>query len=81
MDCEKHDGDSEEFQIHPSRIAAQSDTRVKLTAPKSGRSVVVRINDRRPGLKGRDLDLSEAAAIKLGVHEEGVAAIDAPLAN
>ncbi len=51
-------------------------TRVKLTARSTGRSVVVRINDRGPWLKGRDLDLSEAAAISLGIHDKGVAAVE-----
>ena len=52
---------------------------VKLTAPTTGRSVVVRINDRGPWLKGRDFDLSEAAAIKLGIHESGVTAVETAL--
>jgi rare lipoprotein A (peptidoglycan hydrolase) len=54
-------------------------TRVKLTAPSTGRSVVVRINDRGPWLKGRDLDLSEAAAIELGIHDKGVATVEMAL--
>ena len=56
-------------------------TRVKLTAPSTGRSVVVRINDRGPWLEGRDLDLSEAAAIALGIHDKGVAAVEMALAK
>ena len=52
---------------------------VRLTAPSTGRSVVVRINDRGPWLKGRDFDLSEAAAAKLGIHQKGVAAVVATL--
>jgi rare lipoprotein A len=52
---------------------------VRLTAPSTGRSVVVRINDRGPWLKGRDFDLSEAAAKKLGIHEIGVAAVEMAL--
>ena len=52
---------------------------VKLTAPLTGRSVIVRINDRGPWLKGRDLDLSEAAAIKLGIHEKGIAPVEMAL--
>jgi rare lipoprotein A len=50
---------------------------VILTSPSTGRTVVVRINDRGPWLKGRDLDLSEAAAMKLGIHEQGVARLEA----
>ena len=52
-------------------------TLVVLTSPSTGRTVVVRINDRGPWLKGRDLDVSEAAAIKLGIHERGVARLEA----
>jgi len=52
---------------------------VKLTYPITGHSVVVRINDRGPWLKGRDFDLSEAAAAKLGMHEKGVAAVEMTL--
>lgn len=39
-------------------------TRVKVT--HKGRSVVVRINDRGPFIKGRAIDLSRAAARKIG---------------
>jgi rare lipoprotein A len=37
------------------------DTRVRVTNPDNGRSVVVRINDRGPYVDGRCLDLSRAA--------------------
>jgi len=52
---------------------------VKLTYPTTGRSVIVRINDRGPWLKGRDFDLSEAAATKLGMHEAGVVPVEMAL--
>jgi rare lipoprotein A len=52
---------------------------VRLTAPSTGRSVVVRINDRGPWLKGRDFDLSEAAARELGIHDKGVAKVEMAL--
>jgi rare lipoprotein A (peptidoglycan hydrolase) len=52
---------------------------VRLTAPMTGRSVIVRINDRGPWIDGRDFDLSEAAALKLGIHERGIAAVEAIL--
>lgn len=35
-------------------------------------SVVVRVNDRGPFIKGRDIDLSRAAAEKLGMIQKGV---------
>jgi rare lipoprotein A len=51
------------------------DTRVKVTHQKTGRSVVVRINDRGPYGKGRIIDLSPAAAKALGIVDEGVAPV------
>jgi rare lipoprotein A len=41
----------------------------------SGRSVVVRINDRGPFKRGRVIDLSQAAADELGVRDSGVARV------
>jgi len=52
---------------------------VRLTAKSTGKSVVVRINDRGPWIKGRDLDLSEAAAIVLGIHDRGLSALEVTL--
>jgi rare lipoprotein A len=72
------------FDLHKLTAASKTlpiGTLVILTSPGTGRTVVVRINDRGPWLKGRDLDLSEAAAIKLGIHEKGVAALEASLSN
>ena len=48
-------------------------TLLKVTNPKNGRSVLVRINDRGPYIEGRDLDLSKGAAIELGMMRKGVA--------
>lgn len=56
-------------------------SRVKLTAVSTGKSVIVRINDRGPWVKGRDFDISEAAAIALGIHDKGIAVIEATLAE
>ena len=41
-------------------------SKVRVTNQRNGRSVVVRINDRGPFIKGRVIDLSKAAAHKLG---------------
>lgn len=41
----------------------------------NGREVTVRINDRGPYAKGRILDLSEAAARKLGLIDRGYAPV------
>src|SRR4051812_6213946 len=45
-------------------------TRVRVTSERTGRSVVVRINDRGPFVRGRVIDLSFAAARSIGL--EGV---------
>lgn len=42
-------------------------TRVKVTNSRNGRSVVVRINDRGPHVKGREIDLSSGAAKAIGM--------------
>ena len=41
-------------------------TRVKVTNKRNGRSVVVRINDRGPFVRGRVIDLTTAAARAIG---------------
>lgn len=46
-------------------------TRLKVTNPRNGRSVVVRINDRGPFTGRRVLDLSKAAASRLGYIRKG----------
>ena len=47
-------------------------TRVRVTNLRNGKSVVVRINNRGPYIKGRIIDLSEAAAEQLGMIKAGV---------
>ncbi len=48
-------------------------TRVRVTHARNGRSVVVKINDRGPFIKGRIIDLSKAAAGVIGMHGQGIA--------
>ena len=48
-------------------------TMVRVTDEATGRSVVVRVNDREPPHGRRCIDLSEGAAFALGIHHEGVA--------
>ena len=50
-------------------------TLVRITAPATGRSVVVRITDRFGEHKGRALDISQAAAEVLGIQRAGVAKV------
>jgi rare lipoprotein A len=46
-------------------------TRVLVTNVHNGRSVQVRVNDRGPAIRGRIIDLSYAAAKRLGAVEDG----------
>lgn len=47
-------------------------TYVRVTDKKSGRVVVVRINDRLPASSGRMIDLSQKAARELNMIEKGM---------
>lgn len=46
-------------------------TKIEVTNPENGRSVVVRVNDRGPFVRGRVLDLSKAAAKEIGMISAG----------
>jgi len=50
-------------------------TRVKVTHVENNRSVIVRINDRGPFVKGRVVDLSLAAAEELQMVKAGIAQV------
>ncbi len=63
-------------RMNPSALTAAHrslpfGTRLKVTNKKNGKSVVVRINDRGPFIKGRMLDLSRGAASRLGFVKSG----------
>lgn len=47
-------------------------TKVLVTNVKTGKSVIVRINDRGPFIAGRHLDLSPRAAKKIGFYQAGL---------
>jgi rare lipoprotein A len=47
-------------------------TRVRVTRPDTGQSVVVTINDRGPFVRGRVIDLSKSAARQLRMLSMGV---------
>lgn len=49
---------------------------LRVTNPANGRSVVVRVNDRGPFHDDRVVDLSYAAAKKLGYHTQGTAMVE-----
>jgi len=50
-------------------------SRVRVTDRRSGRSVLVRIVDRGPHVRGRVIDVSRAAARKLGFLRRGTARV------
>jgi rare lipoprotein A len=50
-------------------------TRVRVVDLKTGNSLIVRINNRGPYVKGRIIDLSVAAAKKLGTYDRGIARV------
>lgn len=63
-------------RMNPSALTAAHrtlpfGTRLKVTNRNNGRSVVVRINDRGPFIRGRVLDLSRGAAGQLGFIKSG----------
>jgi rare lipoprotein A len=47
-------------------------TLLKITNLRNNKSVIVRINDRGPYIPGRNLDLSKASALALGMMHKGV---------
>jgi len=67
--------------FNPEALTAASATlplgsHVTVTNPDTGRSVVVRINDRGPFIPGRTLDLSHGAARQIGLTGKGVGRVE-----
>ena len=67
-------------RMDPSKMTAAHrglpfGSRVLVTNKANGRSAVVRINDRGPFIRGRIVDVSKAAAHKLGFVSAGHAAV------
>ena len=56
-------------------------TEVKVTNTKNGKSVVVRINDRGPTQAGRVIDLTSAAAVKIGIGKKAMAPVKLDVVN
>jgi len=56
-------------------------TKLKVTNLRNNRSLVVRVNDRGPFIQSRFLDLSMAAAKKLGFFGAGVAKVRAEVVS
>jgi rare lipoprotein A len=50
-------------------------SKVRVTDTRTGKSIVVKINDRGPFVKGRIIDLSRRAARELGMERRGLARV------
>lgn len=60
------------YKLTAAHLNLPFGTYVKVTNLKNGKSVVVKINDRGPFVKGRIIDVSYAAAKKLDMINDGV---------
>ncbi len=63
-------------QMNPAAMTAAHKSygfgsKIRVTNKRNGKSVVVRINDRGPFVKGRIIDVSKAAAKQLGFINSG----------
>ncbi len=68
----------ERFNQHGFTAASRTlpfGTLLHVTNPTTGQSVIVRINDRGPFIRGRDLDLARGAAAAIGMIERGTATL------
>jgi rare lipoprotein A len=69
----------ENFDAHRMTAASTAlplGSYARVTNLDNGHSVVVRVNDRGPYVRGRGIDLSQAAAERLGFRREGVARVE-----
>ncbi|MFM9887599.1 MAG: septal ring lytic transglycosylase RlpA family protein [Burkholderiales bacterium] len=64
------------FQLTGAHPTLPLPSYARITNTQNGRQIVVRVNDRGPFLRNRVMDLSYAAALKLGYVEQGVAMIE-----
>lgn len=64
------------YQFTAAHKALPLPSFARVTNLENGRSVVVRVNDRGPFHGNRLIDLSYAAAVKLGVHIKGTARVE-----
>ena len=56
-------------------------TKLKVTCTTTGKSVIVRVNDRGPFKPGRSLDLSKGAAQQLGMVSRGITKVKYEILN
>nr|WP_245256539.1 septal ring lytic transglycosylase RlpA family protein [Bartonella tamiae] len=62
--------------MNPSAMTAAHKTlplgsKIRVTNQRNGKTIIVRINDRGPFIRGRVLDLSKGAASQLGFIQSG----------
>jgi rare lipoprotein A len=67
-------------RMNPSKLTAAHKslgfgTKLRVTNKRNGKTVVVRVNDRGPFIRGRVLDLSKAAAQNIGMVSSGTAQV------
>jgi len=73
-ECCKKTANGEKFDPEGMTAAHRSlkfGTRLRVTNPSNGKSVIVRINDRGPFIKGVDLDVSRGVARYLDMIKKG----------
>jgi rare lipoprotein A len=63
------------YDLTAAHLTLPFHTRLRVTSVATGRSVIVRINDRGPFRSGRVVDVSYSAAQALGMVEEGIAQV------
>ena len=74
----------ETFDMHAMTAAHRTlpfGSRVRVTNPSNGKSVVVRINDRGPFHGNRVIDVSRAAATELGLIQRGHGTVELALVD
>ncbi|MBY6128547.1 septal ring lytic transglycosylase RlpA family protein [Qipengyuania aquimaris] len=72
----------ERFDMHAMTAAHKTlpfGSMVRVTNPRNGQSVIVRINDRGPFTRGRTIDLSRAAAEEIGIVRRGHGSVEIEL--
>jgi rare lipoprotein A len=67
-------------RMNPAKLTAAHrslpfGTKVLVTNKRNGKSVIVRINDRGPFIRGRVIDVSKAAAANIGMVSSGTAQV------
>ena len=74
----KKTASGEPFNMHDYTAAHRSlkfGTYIKVTNLQNNKFVIVRVNDRGPFVKGRIIDVSQAAAKELGFFQQGTAQV------